>query len=187
MNIIMVLIILKLVQGEFLFMKKMILILVSFIIILIGCGKVPITSVSDEKYITQGRETNRDKEESNSTKLSDIDIYILDKNSEYIIPIKTKLEPNPEIVIKYLIAYEPAFFSKETKLVSLKVEGNKAYVNLNKAYSEKTTSDLIRVANLDSIENTLCLNKVFLINEVQLLIEGQMQHMLRYLFLGLYP
>lgn len=105
-------------------------------------------------------------------KLEPINLYILDDNAEYMLPVKTLLEPNPEAVIKYLIKYEGGGFPKATKLIDFYIEGNRAYVDLNKEYDEANHGDNMVVANLYSIFYTLTLNEIFSIDEVQLLVNG---------------
>lgn len=89
-----------------------------------------------------------------------------------MLPVETFLEPNPEAVIKYLIKSEGGGFPKATKLIDFYIEGNRAYVDLNKAYDEAHHGDNMVVANLYSIFYTLTLNETFSIDEVQLLVDG---------------
>ena len=105
-------------------------------------------------------------------KLEPINLYVLDDNAEYMMPIEVLLEPNPEVVIEYLIKYEGGGFPKATKLIDFYVEGNRAYVDLNKEYDEANHGDNMVVANLYSIFYTLTLNEIFSIDELQLLVDG---------------
>lgn len=64
------------------------------------------------------------------------------------------------------------FYFGVTKLIDFYIEGNRAYVDLNKAYDEAHHGDNMVVANLYSIFYTLTLNEIFSIDEVQLLVDG---------------
>ena len=107
-----------------------------------------------------------------SPKLEPINLYVLDNNAEYMLPVETLIEPNPEAVIKYLIKAKGGGFPKATKLINFYIEGNRAYVNLNKEYDEANHGDNMVVANLYSIFYTLTLNEFFSIDEVQVLVDG---------------
>lgn len=108
------------------------------------------------------------------SKLQCVNLYVLNSNAELMVPVKKSLKPDARVVIDYLINYEPALFPKGTKVIDLNIVNNRAYVNLNKDYATSAHPDLLVVSNMYSIFYTLTLNEVFSIDEVQILVDGQL-------------
>lgn len=108
------------------------------------------------------------------SKLQPINLYVLNSNADLMVPVEKSLTPDAKVVIDYLINYKPALFPKGTKVVDLNIVNNRAYVNLSKDYSTSAHPDLLVVANIHSIFYTLTLNEVFSIDEVQVLVDGQL-------------
>lgn len=127
------------------------LILVSMILIFVACSNI-----------------NKD---SNYIKL----FYPGDSYNNWLIEEK-KLPIDPALVVNELINNSNSKIPKDTKLLSLEVKDNIAYVNLSKEFEDMTNlGDMGIWQIIYSIVNTLCLNESLNINSVQLLLDGKIE------------
>lgn len=77
-------------------------------------------------------------------------------------------------VIKELKDSNLCCIPKDTKVNSVKIKNNIAYVDLSKDFDDsQTSSSAATIAKIYSIVNTLCLNECFNVNGVKFLIDGE--------------
>lgn len=87
-----------------------------------------------------------------------------------------ELPADPVIIVNELMKNPNSRIPKDTKLLSLEVKDNIAYVNLSKEFEDMTTlGDMGIWQNIFSIVNTLCVNENLGINSVQFLLEGEIK------------
>ena len=106
----------------------------------------------------------------------ELKIYTADSECNYLVPqtISVLNAYTPKEIIENIISKAPNCFDKDVKVLSVKVENNIAYIDMNDKFeTPNTSSSAIGRMKIYSIVNSLCDIKELAISKVVFTLEGK--------------